>query len=267
LMKLSGETAFGVLITLLELPVLCVAVISPPCDLQSRSSMRAAKRRSRAAESPSPTTTTLRRGPYVRGGSRSASASCPRPSSIFTERARALGFLLLHARDRALDVLRWHCMCVRMICTGASLLGSHVQLHAHPDAHAIACVCMPMCIRIPFSGLHPAACMHIAHSRVITFICPGMVACASTCESTRWCVCMCICHSSALSCSFGLACACVFVLHAHMHVHAHSYLHPLSCFYHDAWISSSGCANGRGCSLLSLTWLCGSASRPAAPPS
>ena len=141
LMKFGGETAFGVLITLLELPVLCVAVISPPCDLQSRSSMRAAKRRSRAAESPSPTTTTLRWGPYVRGGSRSASASCPRSSSIFTEGARALGFLPLRARDRALDVLRLalhvrsHDMYVRI----PSVLACAV-------ACASGCPCYCMCV-------------------------------------------------------------------------------------------------------------------------
>ena len=121
-MKFGGKTNLWVLITLLELPLLCVAVISLSCDLRSRSSMRAAKRRSRAAESPSPTTTTLRRGPYVRGGSRSASASCPRSSSISTERARALGFLPLRARDRALDA-------------------SSVALHVHSHV---------MYVRIPF---------------------------------------------------------------------------------------------------------------------
>ena len=114
-----------------------------------------------------------------------------------------------------------------MICTCASLPGSHVQSHAHPDAHAIACVCMPMCIRIPF---RVCIRMHIALACVLTSICPCMFACASTCEYTRWCVCMCICHSCASSRPFRPACACVFVLHVHMHVHAHRYLHPLSGF-------------------------------------
>ena len=94
------------------------------------------------------------------------SASCPRSSSISTESARALGFLPLRARDRALDVLR---------------LALHVRSHdmyvripsgfACAVACASGCPCYCMCVHAhvhthTFSGLHPHAhractCTHV----------------------------------------------------------------------------------------------------------